>query len=74
MKEILIRCQCFGEVLSLTRFEDETEIYFTVYKHNPEYSSLFRRIKMAIKVLRGKGIETADIVLSKEDFEKIKQF
>jgi len=29
---------------------------------------------MAIKVLKGEGISTADVVLSKENFDKIKQF
>lgn len=73
-KNILLNCECHGEVLSLTRFENEEETYFTVYKYSYSGISFFRRIKMAIRVLKGEGISTADVVLSKENFEKIKEF
>lgn len=75
MKEdLLIECQCKGEVLGVTRFDDETEVYLTVYKYNFSGSNLFSRLKMAIKVLKGEGIATADVVLSEENFNKIKEF
>lgn len=73
-KNLLINCECHGEVLSLTRFENEEETYFTVYKYSYYSISFFRRIKLAIKVLKGEGISTADVVLSKENFDKIKEF
>lgn len=73
-KNLLLKCECFGEVISIYRFEDEQETSITIYKYFATDISFFRRIKMAIKVLKGEGISTADVVLSKENFEKIKEF
>lgn len=73
-KNLLLKCECFGEVLSLDRFEDEEEIYLAVYCYSFVDISFFRRIKYAIDVLRGKKLRTADVVLSKENFYKIREF
>lgn len=73
-KNLLLKCECFGEVISIDRFEDEQETSITIYKYSYPDISFFRRIKMAIKVLKGEGISTADVVLSKENFNKIKEF
>ena len=73
-KNELITCECHSEVLSLTRFENESEIYFVVYKYHAVSYSFFRRILMCFDVLHGKGINTTDLVISEENFNKIKQF
>lgn len=73
-KELFIECECHSEILKLDKFDDEEEIYLTIYKYYFPKSSLWRRIKSAIKILIGEGIRTADIVLSKESFNKIKKF
>lgn len=73
-KNLLLRCECFGEVISIERFENEQEVYLTVYQYSFVDISFFRRIKYAIDVLRGKKLRTADVVLSKENFDKIKEF
>ncbi len=73
-KELLISCKCLGEVLSRLKYDDEPDVYITVYRYQFPNLSFWRRIKFVVKVLRGKGIETADVVLSREDFNKIKEF
>ena len=73
-KELLITCECQGEILSLQKYEDEVETYLTVYRYYSIDISFFARLKMCWKVLKGEGISTADLVLSEENFEKIKQF
>lgn len=71
-KELYIPCECLGEIIKLDKFDDEEEIYLTVYRYSFPNISFFRRIKFAIKALKGEGIRTADVVLSKESFNKIK--
>lgn len=73
-KYLHIPCECQGEILILQKFDDEEEVYLTVYRYSFPNISFFRRMKAAIKVLRGEGIRTADVVLSKESFNKIKKF
>lgn len=73
-KTIFIPCNCKSEVVGLSKYDDEDEIYLTVYKYSSTSYSFFARIKMAWKVLKGESIDTADVVLSKENFEKIRQF
>lgn len=73
-KELLLSCKCLGEVVSILKYDDEPDIYVTVYRYQFPYLSFWRRIKFAIKVLRGEGTETADVVLSREDFNRIKEW
>ncbi len=73
-KELFIECNCHGEILKIDKFEDEEEYYLTVFKYSFPSISFFRRIKYALDVLRGKGIITSDLVLSPENFNKIKKF
>lgn len=73
-KTIFIPCNCKSEVVGLSKYDDEDEIYLTVYKYSSISFSFFTRIKMAWKVIKGESIDTADVVLSKENFEKIKEF
>jgi hypothetical protein len=73
-KELFIQCECQGEILKIDKFEDESEYYLTVFKYYFPSLTLFRRIKYAWKILKGEGIRTADIVLSQESFNKIKNF
>lgn len=73
-KELFIRCECQGEVLKVEKWEDEEDYYITVFKYSFPSVSFLRRIKYAIQVLQGRGIRTADIVLSEKSFNKIKKF
>lgn len=73
-KELFIECECHGEILKIDKFSDEYEYYLTVFKYYFPSISFLRRIRYALDVLRGKGIETADLIISKENFNKIKKF
>ena len=73
-KELFIQCECQGEILKVDKFEDEQEYYLTVFRYYFPSLSFFSRIKYAWKVLKGEGIQTAGIVLSYENFNKIKKF
>ena len=69
-KETFISCQCESEIVRLSRFENEDEVYFTVYQYASDKYSFWERLKM---LFWGK-VRTCDLVLSSEDFNKIKQF
>lgn len=73
-RELLMSCDCYGEIVRLTNYSDEEEVYLTIYKYHFEGQSFLTRLKGAWNVFRGRGISTADVVLSKENFNKIKQF
>lgn len=73
-KELFIQCECQGEVLKIDKWEDDEEYYLTVFKYSSPSISVFSRIGYAWKVLFGRGIRTADLVISKENFNKIKKF
>lgn len=73
-KEVFIPCSCMSEVVLLTRFEGEEEVYLTVYKYFSVSYSFWARFKMCWGVLNGRGISTADVILSKENFDKVKSF
>lgn len=72
-KEPLLSCNCGAEVLKLSNFTDEDEYYLQVFKY-PQSDSFAHRLKMAFNAMRGKGINTADVVLSSENFNKIRLF
>jgi len=73
-KELFLACNCKSEVLGIQKFADEDEYYLTVFKYRSESHTFIERLKLAWKVFRGEGINTADVVLSSENFEKLKQF
>ena len=66
--KLYLSCQCNSEVLTLEREDDN--VYLTVYTYSAERFSFWERVK----ILFGGKVRTADVVLSIEDFEKIKQF
>jgi len=69
-KELNIKCQCGSEIVNLMRFPDEEETYLTIYSYSSERYSFLDRLK----ILFGVKTRTTDIVLSKEDWNKLKQF
>lgn len=70
--ELFIQCECQGEILKVEKFDEENEYYLTVFKYYHPSLFFLRRIKYAWKVLKGEGIQTADIVLSQENFNRLK--
>src|SRR3990172_6696769 len=73
-KDLYVNCECDSEILRITKWEDEDEFYLTVYEYSPSSVSFSRRIGMAFDVLRGKKIKTKELIISKENFNKIKKF
>jgi len=77
-KDLYVNCECDSEILRITKWEDEDEFYLTVYEYSPSSisltPSLLRRISMAFDLLRGKKIKTKELIISKENFNKIKKF
>lgn len=69
-KEQFISCECQSEVLKLERWEDEEETYLTVYQYMSDRYSFWERL---VSLFGGK-VRTCDIVLSKENFDKLKKF
>jgi hypothetical protein len=77
-KDLYVNCECDSEILRITKWEDEDEFYLTVYEYSPSLvsltPSLLRRIGMAFNVLMSKKLVTKELIISKENFNKIKKF
>ena len=69
-KDLYLDCNCQGEIVRLSKWDDEEEIYLTVYQYLSQRYSLWERIK----ILVGGKVKTCDIILSKENFNKIKKW
>lgn len=73
-KDLYINCECDSEILRITKWEDEDEFYLTVYEYSPSSVSFSRRIGMVFNILFGKKVVTKELIISKENFNKIKKF
>lgn len=69
-QDVFIPCECNSEILRVTKWKDEEEHYLTIYSFSAEKYSLWERIKI---LFVGK-VKTAEIILSKENFNKLKSF
>ena len=72
-KELIIKCVDNCCCLSVDKYDDCGDHYITLYKSYGRKSFWFR-LKDIWKILTGDQISSFDIVLSEEDFNKIKRF
>lgn len=68
--EIFIPCGCGNEIIRLTKWKDEEDYYLSIYSYYSDKYSLWGRLK----ILFGGKVKTSEVVLSREDFEKLRQF
>ena len=69
-KDLDLTCSCQSEIVKVSRWEGEEEVYFTVYSFLAEKYSLWERICI---LFVGKT-KSAEIILSKKEFNKLKKF
>lgn len=72
--ELYLSCECGSEILKVETFADKQEIYISVFKYAPGNTSLRKRLSLAWDVLNGRKINTSDVVLSKSNFDKLRNF
>ena len=68
-KELFLTCTCESELLRVVKWEDEDEIYLSVYSFSAQKYSLRERVK----ILFGGKTKTTDIILTKKNFDKLKK-
>lgn len=68
-KEIFVNCECNTEVLRVSKFEGETEVYLTIYQFASKKYTFWERLK----IFFGGDIKTTEIILSRKNFEKLKE-
>jgi hypothetical protein len=59
--------------MSVDKFNDDTDYYITFYKTYGN-KSLWNRVKEAWKTIRGLNSDLNEIVLTKEDYQKLRNF
>lgn len=72
-KELVVKCLDNCSCLSVDKYDDCGDHYITLYK-SYEGKSFWLRLKDIWKILIGDRVSSFDIVLSEEDFNKIKKF
>lgn len=72
-RELIVKCTDNCSCVSVDKWSDEDFYYLTFYKSYTE-KGLWFRLKKAFKVLMGRDIIGAELVLEEEDFNKIRKF
>jgi hypothetical protein len=71
--ELVVKCVDNCSCLSIDKWSDETDYYVTFYK-SYQTMTFWYRVKDAIKILLGKDVVGTEVVLTENDFNKIKNF
>jgi hypothetical protein len=72
-KELIVKCTDNCSCLSIDKYEDEPEYYITTYRSYATKGWRDRLIN-AWSVLLGDNIVDTEMILSEEDFNKIRQY
>lgn len=72
-KELLISCECKGEIMSFISFPEDGDIYVSLYSHYYVNNNLnlMQRLKYVWNVLITGKVHTDQIILSKENAKTI---
>ena len=71
--EVIVKCVDNCTCMSVDKFNDDTDYYITFYKSYGN-KSLWGRVKEAWKSIRGLNTDLNEIVLTKEDYQKLRNF
>jgi hypothetical protein len=71
--EVIVKCVDNCTCMSVDKFNDDTDYYITFYKTYGN-KSLWGRVKEAWKTIRGLNSDLNEIVLTKEDYQKLRNF
>ena len=71
--EIIVKCVDNCSCMSVDKFNDETDYYVTFYKSYGN-KSFWGRVKEAWKTIRGLNSNFNEIILTQEDFKRLKNF
>jgi hypothetical protein len=69
-KDLYLPCTCETELLRVSKWEDEEEIYFSVYSFFAEKYSFWERLGFLFK---GKT-KTCELIMNKKEFDKLRNF
>lgn len=72
--EVIVKCLDNCTALSIDKWDDAPEYFITLYSSFNRKTTFIQKLKFIFKILMGKKIYHYDIVLSEEDFNKIKNF
>ena len=71
--EVIVKCVDNCTCMSVDKFNDDTDYYITFYKTYGN-KSLWGRVKEDWKTIRGLNSDLNEIVLTKEDYQKLRNF
>jgi len=72
-KEIIVKCEDNCSCLSVDKWDDD-EFYFVTLYNSYFDSSFSKKLVDIWRIIRGKQIYHAEIVLSEKDYDKLRNF
>lgn len=69
-KDLYLPCTCETELLRVSKWENEEELYFSVYSFFAEKYSFWERLGF----LFGGKSKTCELIINKKNFDKISNF
>lgn len=71
--ELIVKCIDNCSCVSVDKWDDEQEYYFTFFKSYSK-KKFWERVKDMFKVLKGDDVHTHEIILNEEDYEKLRTY
>ena len=71
--EVIVKCTDNCSCLSIDKWDDDPEYFVTLYNSYTD-ASLSRKLSDIWKIIRGRQIHHTEVILSEEDFNKIRNF
>lgn len=75
--EVIVKCDCNCSCMSVDCWDEEDDLekeYFITFYNSYENRGFITKIKTIWKIIIGKRIYNSDLVLSEEEFNKIRNF
>ncbi len=69
-RQEVIRCKCGCHIITIDKFDDD--YWVMLWEHGYNKMSLWQRMKTALNMLLGKKYYLFDILLNKEQAERLK--
>ena len=72
-KEVIVKCFDNCSCMSVDKFDNESE-YFVTFYNSYHDASIYRKIRDIFRIIRGRQINTSEVILTEEDYEKLRNF
>lgn len=72
--EVIVKCKDNCSCLSIDKFDNESDDYFITIFKSYSTKTFTERLKDIFRILKGKSVIDFEIILTNEDFNKLRNF